>query len=365
MTLAVQAQQYPLYTRGVSTVSYSDPAVSDLQFLSSSGTVLNSEHMDIGTPFNASFTLSNNDALNAIPAGTCQLMITLGSKFRLAAGDDLNLLTRLPMSEYFHWTMNRGQQNAQFIIIGDLYQDLPAKFKEKVVFQLVPFKMGSSNFTAQMMISNHNNDRTTLSDIAPYNNSVNKVYTNAKALGIKFIQFGAIARSCNADLNWLVSDEDNITKRFVVETSGDGVNFVANKNVMATGGSSYSTLLDNLSAKSITLRIKAEDNSGGFVYSAPVVLNNLCSSKFELSLYPNPAGREVSELTITAKQGIFNGKYSLKLTDVSGKEVKIAAATYNNQSQVKFATGTLPSGSYFLYVTNEEGVAITLPFVKQ
>ena len=56
--------------------SYCDTAVSNLVFTDASNSVVNLDRLVVGTPVNLAFTLGNTDALNAVPAGTCQVKIT-------------------------------------------------------------------------------------------------------------------------------------------------------------------------------------------------------------------------------------------------------------------------------------------------
>lgn len=361
LMLQGQAQQYPLYSKGMSTVSYSDPAVSNLQF-TANDIATSPDRLPVGVPVKISFVISNNEPLNAVPAGGMQVKITLGSKFQLATG--LNQLPRLPLSEYFHWDIVAAPRNSQLIITGELIQDLPARFSNTIDFSMLPMREGSSTITCQVMISN-NNPHVILSDIAPGNNYISRTYTNIKASGMKFLQFAAQAHNCAVDMNWLIADADKQAKRFIIETSGDGVNFMPVKTIIASGGSSYSFMLDNVSSKNISVRVKAEVIGGGFVYSKPVLVANVCGGpKMEIILYPNPLTRDAQEITLTAKSGVFNGKYSLKLTDAAGKEISTKDATYNNQTEIKYNTGGITSGNYFITVVSEDGQSVSLPFVK-
>ncbi|MGB3162955.1 MAG: T9SS type A sorting domain-containing protein, partial [Chitinophagaceae bacterium] len=117
--------------------------------------------------------------------------------------------------------------------------------------------------------------------------------------------------------------------------------------------------------KEVTVRIKAVTEDGQFVYSGMVYRGNLCNGKFDIGLFPNPVATDVTEVTLQAKAGIFNGRYSIMMTDAMGKEVKKTEANYTNQLQVSFKTGFISAGTYFLTVTGEDGVASMVRFVKQ
>ena len=342
--------------------SYCDPAVSNLVFTDASNSVVNLDRLVVGTPVNLAFTLGNTDALNAVPAGTCQVKITLGSMFRLVT--DLSSMN-LPLREYITWSIASAPRSMQLIITGELYRELPPRFSGVVKFTLMPAVIGSSTATCQVLVSNHNNDRDILSDMVPGNNFVAATYRNTKPIGIKFTQFDAKPHGCVVGLDWAVFDEDKLVKKYIIEVSDDGINFQPFKTILSNGGSSFSQLLEGLNRKEVTVRIKAVTEDGQFVYSGMVYRGNLCNGKFDIGLFPNPVATDVTEVTLQAKAGIFNGRDSIMMTDAMGKEVKKTEANYTNQLQVSFKTGFISAGTYFVTVTGEDGVASMVRFVKQ
>lgn len=344
-------------------VSYADPALSNLSFADGANRPVNTDMLTIGIPVKMQFKAANTDALNVIPAGTCQIKITLGSRFRLLT--DLSIPDNLPLGNYFRWSVTEGDRAVQYILVGELVRDLPARFSGLVGFTLMPMREGNSTITCQVLISNHNNPNTILSDMAPSNNILSKSYSSLKPIGVKFTRFDAKAHGCTVDLNWAIFDEEKLTRRYIIETSDDGISFQTLKTITASALTNYNLLLEGLSKSSMTLRIKAETQSGQFVYSGNVYTDNICNTKFEAGLYPNPVPTEISEVSILAKAGIFNGKYSIAITDVSGKELKRTDATYTNQLQVKFNTGILKGGTYFISITGEDGNVSTLKMIKQ
>ena len=64
--------------------------------------------LTIGTPVKMQFTAANTDPLNVIPAGTCQVKITLGTRFRLLT--DLSVPDNLPLANYFRWSVTEGDR---------------------------------------------------------------------------------------------------------------------------------------------------------------------------------------------------------------------------------------------------------------
>jgi Secretion system C-terminal sorting domain len=344
-------------------VSYADPALSNLVFTDGTNRPVNTAMLTIGTPVKMQFTAANTDPLNVIPAGTCQIKITLGSRFRLLT--DLSIPDNLPLGNYFNWSVTEGDRAVQYIIVGELVRDLPARFSGLVNFTLMPVREGNSTTTCQVLISNHNNPNTILSDMTPANNFLSTKYTSLKPIGVKFTRFDAKAHGCTLDLNWSIFDEEKITRRYIIESSDDGINFRTLKTITASTLSSYNLLVEGLSKTAVTLRIKAEMQSGQFVYSGNVYADNICNTRFEAGIYPNPVPAEVTDISIVARSGIFNGKYSISITDISGKELKRTDVTYINQLQVKLSTGLLKGGTYFVSITGEDDQPYTLKLVKQ
>ncbi len=342
---------------------YSDPAISNLQFRDMSDAPVNTDVLTVGDPLKLQFTISNNDGLNAIPRGTCQVVITLGAMFRPVI--DPSNMPNPPFGDYFHWHLEQAPGGGQIMLVGDLYKNLPGRFSGTVEFSLMPFEVGLSTMTCQLLITNDNNPTTVLSDIAPSNNYVSRSYTITKPFGIKFTRFEGMSRGCTIDMNWSVYDEDKTANKFIIETSADGINFQAVKTISSGGNSAFNWLLEGLSKSALYLRIKAVSVTGQFLYSGILFISDICTNRMELTLYPNPVDIHVNDVSIIAKKGIFDGKYSFRLTDGAGNEVKQMQVTLKNQLQVTFNTGFISSGSYYITVTGEDGKTISLKLLKQ
>jgi hypothetical protein len=241
---------------------------------------------------------------------------------------------------------------------------LPARFSGKVSFMLVPSKVGSSTVVCQLLVSNEKNPDNTLSDNNPNNNSTSLGYTNVKPLDIKFTQFSAKPRSCMLDVNWSVLDNAKEAKQFVIETSEDGLTFVSVKTILASGGITYSYLLEKMANVAVTVRVKAETENGQYLYSEKIYNNTICNTGFDVSIYPNPVQTAVTEVALQAKAGIFNGKYSIRLTNAEGKELKRTEETLKNQVAFKIKTGVLPAGIYFVTLIGEDEKPIILKLLK-
>ena len=359
VSMAQATKTYDSYRKS----SYSDPAIENFRISDAEdNATLNTDLIDMGKTVKAQFTLLNEDAQQMIPAGSCRIVISLGSKFTVAT--DLQDAAKLPLSQYFKWSAKPAPGSGQYIITGILYNDLPAKFSGRVAFKLMPLKVGTSTAVCQLQITNERNTRV-LSDMNPNNNYASLSYTNVKPLDIKFIRFSSVARGCLLDLTWAIYDEDKAADKLVIETAADGINFTPVQTIPASGGAAYGYMLDKLAASNLTVRIKAATDNGQYVYSEKIVNSNNCKPGFEAAIYPNPIAHEATEALVVAKAGIFNGRYSIKVTTASGTEVRRMDATYNNQVQVKVKTGLLAAGMYFVTLTGEDEKPISLKMVKE
>jgi Secretion system C-terminal sorting domain len=350
------------YSRHIKS-SASDPAIENLTISDPTNGSVNTDMLVSGSPVKVQFTVLNKENAAIVPAGSCRVMLTLGSKFKLAT--DLNNLQSLPLSNYFKWVLKQASDSRQYILLGILYNDLPANFSGNASFMLVPSKVGSSTLVCQLLVSNEKNSENILADNNPNNNSASLSYTNVKALEMKFTQFTAKPRSCVLDLNWSIYDKDKEAKLFVIEASEDGINFVPVKTILASGGVSFGYMLDKIANSVVTVRVKAETENGQYLYSEKIYSNDICKTGFDVSIYPNPVPSEVTEVALQAKDGIFNGKYSVKLSNATGNELKQTEQTFNNQVKVNIKTGILPAGVYFVTLIGEDKKPIVLKLVKQ
>ncbi len=346
------------------SVSYCDPSVSNLLFTDKQNNPVNANKLTIGQLVKLRFLINNNNAQNTVPKGTCKLLITLGSHFSIAK----NLSTpgqMQPLDDYFKWNCQPDDEGAQYVIIGELIRDLPARYSDNVFFDLISSKEGSSVLTCQVLISNHNNGNTVLSDVVPSNNFVFSSYVNTKPFGAKFEKLDAVPHGCTLDLNWKVVDAAKEAQKYKIEVSENGTDFTTVKTVPATGDLEYKLMLDGLTGSTLYVRIKAEAATGQYVYSHIVYAEKICNPEVETALYPNPVPADTREVMLQAKTGIFNGKYQIILTDVTGKALRVMEANYTNQLQVKIDLSFLSAGTYYIRVKGEDGYTTGLKMVKQ
>lgn len=180
---------------------------------------------------------------------------------------------------------------------------------------------------------------------------------NNGVLPVELSSFVSSINGRNVILNWATASESN-NSGFDIERSSDNSSWFKVGNVTGKGTSSiahsYSYTDRNLASGIYNYRLKQIDFNGNFEYfNLSNEVNIGVPTKFELSQnYPNPFNPSTKinyDLPV-------DGKVSLKIFDMSGKEVmslvnETVTAGYNS---VSFNGSNLSSGIYF-YRINVEG----------
>ncbi|MFT3908618.1 MAG: lamin tail domain-containing protein [Ferruginibacter sp.] len=166
-------------------------------------------------------------------------------------------------------------------------------------------------------------------------------------LPVRLTSFTAQKENKTVKLNWSTSQEIN-SSHFVVQRSGDGRTWKDITSVTAAGNSNTKidyTTTDNAPLNGINFyRIKEIDMNGKFDYSETRTI--LFSSKFEISVTPNPAVDFIN--VYISKEN--NKPSTIILMDVNGRQLKNYAT---NESSYKINSNLLTPGVYFIRVVNE------------
>lgn len=331
-----------------------DPALQNL----SVKTVLNNPIDENLLPLNYVIDLKvpilNLNLLNALPAGTCKIKIGLGSKLILDPNFDLN---NTNTSQYFNWTAIT--EGGQVQLTGDLKEILPANFDSICEFRVKGSELGTSTITTNFLITNHNTTRI-LSDENPSNNSASLAYTVIESQGgttpVTFTGLVVKNERCSIKVNFSTENEINV-KQFEIETSKDGRSFINMGKIASNSRINYTfsfALNDNNKASIIYVRVKSVDMDGRFQYTDTRTVKGICSEKIAVGLFPNPAIKSNTELTLRANTGIFNGKVAITLLDINGKTLNQQELILLNADQFKLKTGLLAAGQYFIKITGSE-----------
>ena len=120
-----------------------------------------------------------------------------------------------------------------------------------------------------------------------------------------------------------------------------------------------------IKAPLIYVRIKAIKTDGTFQYSEARSVSGSCEQPWVLNLYPNPVTADVRAVMISAKAGVFDGKYRISVTDVNGKQMQAKEVELNYATQFKYELGVLGAGQYMIQIINADGTqSAVLKFEK-
>jgi Secretion system C-terminal sorting domain len=336
-----------------------DPELGKIKFTDVAGYQLDEAYVQPGEIIKMKIPVLNNNHGQALPAGSCKIKIGLGSKLVLDPAYDLNSAA---LNSYFRWTA--AENSGQVQVTGELIAPLPANVNDvDVSFKVKGAGLGHSTITANFLISNHNTV-SIVSDEDGTNNASYLAYTvTDKPAPVSVTTINEVVKEgCEVKVSFGSDKEINLS-RYELEASKDGVSFEKVATVTAAGNLSYTSsfaLPVNLQVQQLSVRIKAVETTGRASFTAIKVVNGLCIAlPIKLSLFPNPASL-VSSVTISATQGVFEGKYKVKVMDMAGKTVSSRDYTLNGVQQFKLPLGNIAAGKYLVQVSTLENVQLGL-----
>jgi hypothetical protein len=287
-----------------------------------------------------------------IPIGEATMSITLSATY-------LNLGTPLNFNGCSAWAItnivSNGTQHNLFFsntlapLLAGSTCEVTFDIKGKATVINSPISINSSlSLTANSF------------EIATGNNTVNPppAITVTVPLAIKFSNFEASIKDCNAVLNWKTSSEENFD-RFEIEYSTDSrlftkVGSVAGKNVSASI-TNYQFTYNQQNAKGY-YRLKMIDKDGKINYSKVIPLTNSCSDAFA-NIYPMPVNS--NQLAILTLKNL-KGKIAGEMYSLDGK--LISNYIFNNGSN-SISVNKLPAGNYYLKVKDAVGFTQSLKVI--
>jgi hypothetical protein len=151
----------------------------------------------------------------------------------------------------------------------------------------------------------------------------------------------------------------------------DGISYASIGQVNAAGNSSTTlnyTFTDNMPPSAgngigvfVYYRLKMVDLTGQFTYSN-VVLLNASGAATGISVYPDPT----TSTAVLSFNVVTPGKYSVVLTDVSGRMIKNISRTYPaGVNMLTIDLGEYAQGTYMVMLTDAAGYKQTLKLNKQ
>jgi hypothetical protein len=340
--------------------SLTDPTLGRIVVTDLSDNVMDAGNLPVNKLIKLKLPIANAGQKD-LPAGSCKVKIGLGSKLLIDPNFSIN---SAHLNSYFKWTS--ALVGGQWQITGELIAPLPADFVSiPVFFKVAGSREGNSTITANFLVSNHNTENT-LSDSDPTNNTSFLQYTIKPSSKGQFTNLDVRKNGCTINVSFSTANEFNVRK-YEIETSKDNINYVKIGETEARNLLYYDNnfpLTADIKAPLIYVRIKSVKHDGSQQYSEARSVSGSCEQPWVLSLYPNPV-TDVKTVTITAKSGIFDGKYRVSIMDVSGKNVQVKEVELNYVTQFKYELGVLGAGQYMIQVLNTDGTqAAVLKFEK-
>jgi len=332
-----------------------DPALNTLNFSAVQvDTLIDPKILIFDNVINLKVPILNKNILNRLPAGSCKIKIGLGSKLVLDPSFDLN---KTNTSDYFNWTV--VNQGGQVQLTGELMKELPENFDKLGEFMIKGSLLGNSTITVNFLVTNHNT-AVVLSDQNPSNNNASIAYSildkQAGPLPVTFLGLKLKNEDCGIKVSFTTANEINL-KGYEIEASKDGSNFIRIAEIAANNSLNYNStfqLNDNIKTSLLYVRIKSIDIDGKTQYSGTRTVKGTCNGKIGIKLYPNPVAKNSSELTLKAEDGLFNGRISIALLDMTGRIILQNEMNLVDVNQLKLRTGLLASGQYLLKITGSE-----------
>lgn len=341
-----------------------DPALNPMEI-----TLLNNSNIFVTQlPKNAVIKLKvpilNKNTTNPLPAGTCKVKISLGSKIILDPTYNLMLVNT---SNYFSWTYSATA--GQVLITGDLIADLPANFSDTAYFDVIGVTLGSSTIATNFLVSNHNS-AINLSDENSSNNIASTFYTIVNGLlPVSFLNIFAEKKNCSLDVFFDVENEININN-YDLELSNNSNNFIKVSSLQANNSNRYTfqnlNIPDEYIVPILLVRIKSVGTDGSIKYSDIKKLSGICDSKLPVLLYPNPMPKNSNSFYIQKNSGLFNGSYTIQIFDLAGKLVQVANIKLANIKRFKYEIAEVLSGQYIIrIIENGNNISNTFKILKQ
>jgi hypothetical protein len=330
-----------------------DPKLGTIQFTDNAGFQIDEAFVQHGEIIKLKLPVFNDNHGQAIPSGSCKIKIGLGSKLELDPSFDLNTAA---LNSYFKWTAVNNSGQVQ--ITGEQIAPLPASVKEvNVFFKVKGTVIGKSTITANYLISNHNT-QTVMSDEDGSNNAAFLHYTvTNRPAPVSVTVINELKKvGCALNVSFSSDREVNLA-RYEVEVSKEGNEFTKMATVTAIGNLHYTSsfeLPDHLQATRIFVRIKQIERTGRSQYTGVENVNGMCKAlPIKLSVYPNPVSI-TNTVTINATQGMFDGRYRIKVMDMAGKAILLKDFTLNGVQNFPLELPVLAAGKYLVQVGNVE-----------
>lgn len=184
------------------------------------------------------------------------------------------------------------------------------------------------------------------------------INAQSNPLPVQLISFYALPNSCQTNLSWSTSSEENSSHFNVLRKDSKHTDFVLVGKVMASGNThsvhNYSFNDPGPQEGVNVYKLEIVDIDSKLTYSENRSVAIQCAGN-SITLYPNPAG-SFTNLIISNET---NDTYEIKLMDISGKTIYTTTEEINQQRKaIRIPTENLAAGSYNIVVVNSGEVNV-------
>ena len=335
-----------LSLQGAAQIVTADPAIGAMNFRNIVTDEESSRKITTTTAVKLVVPILNLSQYSAIPPGSTQIIIGLGN--RLILDPTFNLATAR-LSNYFLFTYNTMASQPR--IIATQIAPIPMNFIDSTFFHVIGTADGSSAVSANFSII----PTGFVDDADGNNNSTSTSYTVMPTpLPVTITQFDVQRRECNIHVSFRTEHEVNVAK-YEVEISKDGGAFNTLAEMEATQAGRYTgvyPITEAIRSANLWVRLKSIDKDGQVQYSLVKKIAGTCGAgPFVLGVYPNPI-QAGNAITISNRQGLFDGRYRITLIDMNGRTLKVMEMTLSNVASFPFQLSNAPAGTYLLKVVN-------------
>ncbi len=182
--------------------------------------------------------------------------------------------------------------------------------------------------------------------------------TSSIVLPVQLVSFTAQPKGTDVQLNWVVSEELNVSG-YEVEFSTDGSRFTVIGTVVSSNSHNYG-LLHTAAVKGMNYyRLKSVDKNGKVSYSGVRIVN--LGKIAGVLVYPNPA---TDEVRVTFAAAMINKPVVMSVLSMDGKLVQVQRTAAASQTET-LNVSRLSSGKYLLQIlAGDEQINKTIEVIR-
>ena len=177
----------------------------------------------------------------------------------------------------------------------------------------------------------------------------NSNFTVSASLPVSITNISAYKKSAGVSVEWSVLNEINV-KKYEVEKSSDGINFVKVGEVAATKASNYAWLDVAPFTGNNYYRVKSVDNDGSAQFSQNVVVKIGTDASLNVTVINNPVVNNKIQLLV---ENTDKGIYNITLYNQLGQQITRKEILHNgNTTTYTITTNSFAKGIYQVVITD-------------